>query len=145
MLYLTLLLLSPTFLAAQSKDTSQVPTIDFCDLPNYKGKKVRITCIYTGFQEYWSIMPFKEGKCEKEYSVDLFIDVYKTDIQGKFSQQFNKIQDFGSLLITMTGVFETGKKEGYGHLGSHNAQFTADKLEKVEPFMKKARKKAKTT
>ncbi|MBO9573454.1 MAG: hypothetical protein J7497_14790, partial [Chitinophagaceae bacterium] len=104
------------------KDT--IPTVDFCDLPNYAGKKVRVTCSYSGIEEYWGLGRIKKGKCEKEYLVNLGIIDYEK-VPKRFQKKFTAVANSywnSYLMLTMIGTFETGR-DGYGHLGSNNAQF----------------------
>jgi hypothetical protein len=105
------------------------PLVDFCNLPNYQNKEVFTRAIYSGVMEYWSLSSLSE--CKNGFQVDLdFLDY--AGIPEKFKNIFNKNQSFKRIIIEAVGIFETGRKEGYGHLGSNNSRFLVSKLVDVK-------------
>jgi len=127
---MTIIFLSGCSQSKKSTRTSYngFPFVDFCDLPNYQNKKIFTKAIYSGVMEYWSLS--SPGKCKNGYQVDL--DLPYDDIPKKFRNVFNKSQSFKYIIIEAVGIFETGRKEGYGHLGSNNSRFLISELVDVK-------------
>jgi len=106
-----------------------IPIIDFCDLPDYKGRQVYIKCNYSGVDEYWGL---GQKKCKSKISVNLEFSGDNPFREPKeFENVFREVHDnyYNSYLeIEAVGVFETDRKNGYGHLGSNNSRFVVYKL-----------------
>lgn len=131
---LPILLLFFSFASAQNRNAGDIPTVEFCDLSSHAGEVVRVTCSYSGVEEYWSLGKADKEKCDNEYKVNLGIpnrNIIPEKFQKKFAEVGKSYWD-RYLVMTIVGVFETGQKSGYGYKGSNNAQFNVHKIESVD-------------
>ncbi|WP_158825581.1 hypothetical protein [Mucilaginibacter lacusdianchii] len=112
--------------------SSGVPVISFCDLPNYQNKQVYLKFAYSGMEEYWAIYPINPDLCARELKVEL--DFEEEKLPSKIGKAFAKVHRHywnSYLIIEAIGIYETGKKGGYGHLGSNNSRFLVQKIKKI--------------
>ena len=107
-----------------------LPIITLCDLEKNQSKEVYIKCIYSGSDEYWSLIFLKSNKCTASSGVELDFDKnYK--MPPEFETLMAKVHNNywnSSLLIEAIGIYETGRKGGYGHLGSNKSRFIISKI-----------------
>ncbi len=109
----------------------EIPKIEFCQLPNYVDQMVSIQGMYSGYEEYWSIIE-PEG-CEPELKVEVqFIDSYM--FPKEYERDFKEVHSnyYDSYLeLEIIGIFEN-EMETYGHLGSNNALFRVIEITNLE-------------
>jgi hypothetical protein len=109
-------------------------TLDFCDLRSLNGELVRIQAVYSGALEYWSLGV--ENQCVGIYRIDL--DTYR--LSSSFPDhavwdQFERLAEEDNpmeAVVDVVGIFRTGRRSGYGHLGSYESQIDARALHIVE-------------
>ena len=109
-----------------------VQKVNFCDLPNYEGKKVYIEASYIGVDEYWSL---NSKDCPQKMQVEL--DDYRDgeEVPSKFRTLFDSVHHVywkTYLKLTLVGTFESKDSRGYGHLGSNKARFIVSEYIDVE-------------
>ncbi|RWU05026.1 hypothetical protein [Pedobacter chitinilyticus] len=113
--------------------------LDICDLPEYQDKKTRLIATYSGVDEYWSLNSVRQKKCSNDFTIDLdFDDNY--DLPNHFRNLMRKVHSSywnTYLLIDAIGIYETGKKGGYGHLGYNKARFRIVKVLDMKLIKKK--------
>jgi len=112
-----------------------LPVVDLCDLPKYQNQEVYLKCTYSGVDEYWSLGSLKSNRCSNEMKVELdFRDDYDS-IPAKTKKALNTVYNSywnSYLKIEAKGVYETGDKDGYGHLGTNKSRFVVSKVVKIE-------------
>ena len=107
-----------------------LPLIEFCSIPNHERKEVFTRAFYSGIIEYWSLS--SPTKCKNGFQVYLDINDHYDKVPENFKNVFNKSESFKYIIIEAVGIFETGRKSGYGHLGSNNARFLVSELVDVK-------------
>lgn len=106
-----------TFCSPKSRAIkSKLQTVDFCELPKYKGQRVLLTCLYSGHEEYWSLSSPDSVKCDIKLDVDLdFVDDYDR-IPMRFRLVMRKVHNqypIKALQIKVIGVFEADPNKRY--------------------------------
>jgi hypothetical protein len=99
-------------LACCSPNTSatkaKLQTVNFCELPDYKDQKVLLTCLYSGYEEYWSLSALDSTKCNSRLNVELdFLDDYG-QIPMRFRRiirKVHKLYPIKALEVKVIGVF----------------------------------------
>lgn len=97
--------------------------MDACELPGHKNQLVYTRFIYSGIDEYWGLRP--EKNCNN-INADLDIPE-KVIVQPEDAKQIRYVHEHywnKYLIMDVIGIFENENKNGYGHLGSNNSQFT---------------------
>lgn len=115
-----------------TKTSNGVPIISFCNLPNYQNKQVYLKFAYSGVEEYWGIHSLDTNLCARELKVEL--DFEGEELPSKIGKAFAKVHRHywnSYLIIEAIGVYETGRKGGYGHLGSNNSRFLVQIIKKI--------------
>ncbi|OEK01203.1 hypothetical protein BFP97_06620 [Roseivirga sp. 4D4] len=95
--------------------------VGICQLPEYVGDTVRISGVYSGFEEYWRLSDHRCPSLKIELDISAFETLPKT-IDKAFTDAYDNYVN-SSLLLDVKGVFSQGGSNGYGHLGSNNAEF----------------------
>jgi hypothetical protein len=110
---------------------SKLQTVGFCELPEYKGQTVLLTCLYSGLEEYWSLSPLDSTRCDSKINVDLdFVDDYDR-MPRRFRRVMRMVHDqypIKALQITVIGVFEADPNKRYGHLGSNSSRLLVSEI-----------------
>jgi len=111
---------------------NNIPIVQFCDLPNYKGKQVYLKCLYSGIDEYWSLKDIARRKCKPALSIDLQFVGYNPFLPPeKYRKVFTEVGNNyhnSYLLLEAIGIFEKDSSNRYGHLGSNNSRFIVSEL-----------------
>jgi hypothetical protein len=110
----------------------QIPTVNFCDLPIHEGELVAVKAVYSGVDEYWALNAQK--KCKTQINVELdyregtpIPEKYQSLFDSAYSSYWNTY-----LIVYASGIYESKKQNGYGHLGSNKARFIVKDYFKVE-------------
>lgn len=117
------------------KTIDGLPVVDLCDLPNYQNQEVILKCTYSGVDEYWSLHSLQSTHCSDKLKVELdFRDDYDSlapSTKEAFTTVYNNYWN-SYLTIEAKGMYETGNKNGYGHLGTNKSRFIVTKIMKAE-------------
>ena len=103
---------------------SELPKIEYCDLPNYENKEAILTSKYEGMMEYWSLEPI--NSCELDLSVDFDTRDYYYYMPEHLKKSLNRNAKY--FIVTAVGRYERSNKEGYGHLGHLKSRFIVSDL-----------------
>jgi hypothetical protein len=101
-----------------------IPGVSFCDLPKHEGQLVAIRAVYSGVDEYWALNA--QEKCKTPINVELdpgeggpIPAKYRSLFDSAYSSYWNTY-----LVLEATGIYESSKLKGYGHLGLNKGRFT---------------------
>ena len=124
-------------------EKKEVKSVKFCELVNYDGQLIKTKLKYSGVLEYWGASGF--GNCNLNHKVELNFDEYYEGwkwllIQRKLSKLYRKYDKKIAEMVVI-GKFELAKtdtistkdsiiliKDGFGHLGTNEAQITVKSL-----------------
>lgn len=92
---------------------------NYCELNNKINDTVILSGTYSIFMEYTDFILEEKSNCF--YSIDL--NFSEIELNRKFERKLTKISNTVDCLnMTLKGVFNTGDKNGYGHLGNNNSE-----------------------
>jgi len=143
LLILTFLLFATPLTAQKKMQTSDVPTIDFCELINqsskYDQKIVRTKAIYVSGYHGSMVSDYEcdSGDASMEAGYEKS-KVFKTkkNVRKRHDEIFKATREnlYPKAQATMIGRFHDWNGYGYGHLGWARFQFDVMSFENVEPF-----------
>lgn len=109
---------------------------DFCALSGKQNQTVYTSGMYNGVEEYWGLSS-RNNDC-KEQSAELVIPE-NVIVQPKFAKLIRAVHRKywkKYLIIDAIGIFKTGNKYGYGHLGHNQSEFVVEKIVDVQLLFK---------
>ena len=115
-------------------------SVNFCDLQNFNGKLIKTTCIYSGYEEYWSAKGI--DTCRIDGTVNLNFDNYYDSwkdilIEHRMNKLHSKYWKYDAR-VTVKGIFTTDPN-GFGHLNTSPSEIDIKSF-KMKIIKKRVRK-----
>lgn len=98
-----------------------------CELNNKINDTVIIKGIYSECVEYSSFRAIKKDSCTKHFSMSLNFD--QIELPKRFYKTLSKLEFCNQTIeMTLQGILKNNDPNGYGHLGTNNAELIVLKI-----------------